>query len=153
MSTLSELTHLLRERGGFEVVDSQTSPSQLRLEGRVPPNASSHWILIVNWLLAEMTKQEWKVDVSKRYFNRDLPSGSKTFYSWRLIFQAEKVEEQLPRILATVSAAPRPARIELQEFPLPGGGAQRNEHRNGKGAGSVDRVPLGPMAATAALRR
>lgn len=147
MATLDELKKLLRDRAGFDTVDEQLSDGQLRLVGRVPPNASSHWVLIVHRLLTQMGRHAWKADISKHYFIRELQSGPKMFYAWRLIFQADKVADQLEDIISVVRTAPAPARVELQEYPLPGANSHRNEPRNGKGAGSVDKMILGPMAA------
>jgi hypothetical protein len=98
-----------------------------------------------------MENRVWKVDISRHYFNRVLQSGPKMFYAWRLIFQADRMSDHLDDILGVIRSAPAPAQVELQEYPLPGAGANRNEFRNGRGAGSVDRVPLGPMAAMAAV--
>lgn len=151
MASPADLSKLLRDRGGFEAVDVQEGKTQIRLEGRVPPNASSHWVLVVHHLLVLMEQKDWKVDISKHFFVRQLKSGAKMFYAWRLIFQSPDVAKHLDDILLSIGSSPRPARVELQEYPLPGAGAHRNEFQNGKGAGSVDRVPLGPMAAAAAM--
>lgn len=147
MEAIDHLKNLLRDRAGFEVVDASSGASQLRLVGRVPPNASAQWVLIVHRLLVMSKKADWKVDISRNYFLKELTSGPKLFYAWRLIFQAGNVEEQLQSILDAVNNAPRPARVELQEYPLPGAGKHRNEPKNGKGAGSIGQMPLGISAA------
>jgi len=148
---LEDLKKILRDRAGFEVVDATASESQIRLVGRVPPNASSHWVLIVHRLLVSCSQASWKVDISRQYFLRELSNGPKLFYAWRCIFQAAQLSSQLPDILTVIHNTPKPSRVELQEFPLSGAGSSRTQHTNGRGAGSVDRVPLGPMAATAAM--
>lgn len=152
MSTLADFRKLLKDRAGFTVVDEQVGTNQIRLVGRVPPNASQYWVLIVHHMLVQMAQRPWKVDISKHYFIRDMESGPRMFYAWRLIFQADLVADHLEDISGVVRSSPQPARVELQEYPLPGAGANRNEHKNGKGAGNVDKVLLGPMAATASFQ-
>jgi len=148
---LAGLQRLLRERTGFETVDISSTEGQIRLIGRVPPNASSQWILIVHRMLVTCESASWKADISRTYFLRQVTSGKKLFYAWRVILQAPKILECLPEIFNAVQTAPRPSRVELQEFPLAGASIHRNEPQNGKGAGSVDHVPLGPMAAASAM--
>jgi hypothetical protein len=147
MDPLEALKSILRERAGFEVVDLSSADSQIRIVGRVPPNASSQWVLIVHHLLLVSRKAAWKVDISRNYFLRDAPSGPKLFYAWRLIFQAPNISEQLIEISSAFKNAPKPARVELQEYPL---GATRNRNEpwrnNGKGAGLLGQMPLGIAA-------
>lgn len=146
MELLDQLKNLLRDRAGFEVVDASSTDAQVRLVGRVPANAGSQWVLIVHRLLEMSRKSPWKVDISRNYFLRDLSSGPKLFYAWRLIFQSPAVESHLTEIISVISNSPRPSKVELQEFPLAGVSSRRNELRNGRGAGLVDRTPIGPMA-------
>lgn len=145
MASVEELSRLLRGRAGFDVVDVQPSENQLRIVGRVPPNASSQWVLIVHRLLIAQEQLPWKVDVSRHYFLRQVGSNKKLFYSWRLIFQAPKVQQHLVSVMDVIHNAPRPARVELQEYPLTG--AQRT-HANGKGAYSAETSPLVASLAT-----
>jgi hypothetical protein len=72
----------------------------------------------------------WTADISKKYFRL----GGGPAYSWRLIFQASELSEQYVAILAAIVGAPPAARGELQEFPLTGARADRNELVNRKGA-------------------
>ena len=144
MATLDDLKRLLHQRGGFETVEAKLTDTQVRLEGRVPPNASSHWVVLVASLL-KAAGDSWSLDYSKHYFLRQLPSGQKMFYAHRLIFQAQSTTEALDQIYSVVSGAPRPNRTELQEFPLSGVGAHR-EATSGRGAYLADKAPIGPMA-------
>lgn len=147
MPGLEDLKKILAARAGFEAVDASVAESQIRLIGRVPPNASSHWLLIVHRMLVACGRAAWKVDISRQYFLRDLPSGPKLFYAWRLIFQAPQIETVMPNILNTIHTSPRPAVVELAEFPLPGGDTYRKSYANGKGAYSAESVPSVVMSA------
>jgi len=51
-----------------------------------------------------------------------------------------------------LESAPPPSRVELQEVPLTGASIYRTQVINGKGVGSIDHIPVGPMAAMAALQ-
>lgn len=139
MATANDLKALLAARTGFETLDMQPSEARIRLVGRVPPNATSQWVLIVHKLLTTAERAPWKVDISRFYFLRDAGNNKKLFYSWRVIFDAPQVQNHLKHIMDTINGAPRPARVELQEIPLHG--AQRNHH-NGKGAYAAETTPM-----------
>lgn len=139
MATVNDLKALLAARAGFEVLDMQPSDSQLRVVGRVLPNASAYWVLVVHRLLVASKNTAWKVDVSRNYFLRAVGNSEKLFYTWRLIFQAPKMPTQIKSIMDAVNSAPKPARVELQEFPLTG--ADRS-HKNGKGAFTAETTPM-----------
>lgn len=140
MATLDDLKAILLKRGGFTAVEAKATDTQIRLEGRVPPNASQHWILVARALLIAGGKSSWSVDYSKHYFVRD---NGKILYAHRLIFQGQGIKESITEIIKTIHTAPFPARVELQEVPLIGAGAHR-ESTGGRGAYSVDRAPLAP---------
>ena len=151
MPTVNDLKTMLSGRCGFETLDEQASPDQLRLVGRVPPNAASHWVLIIHKLLVTAERTPWKVDVSRFYYTRVVGQNQKKlFYSWRLIFQGKDIVSHLQGIMQTINDAPRPVRVELQEHPLHG--AQRN-HVNGKGAYAAETSPLVASVAAAARAR
>lgn len=139
MATVNDLAALLLHRTGFEVVDARPTPNQLRIVGRVPPNASSQWVLIVHRLLTVSEKAGWSVDISRHYFLRAAGNQKKLFYAWRLIFQAQDIALYLNDVMEIINSAPRPARVELQEFPL--SGHSRN-HGNGKGAYTAETTPM-----------
>lgn len=148
MATLDDLKGILLKRGGFTAVEAKASETQIRLEGRVPPNASTHWILVARALLmAARRNPGWSVDYSKHYFVQD---GDKMRYAHRLIFQAPDISAALEGIIRTVQGAPYPARVELQEVPLVGAGAHR-ESTGGRGAFSVDKAPLAPAMMARAM--
>ncbi len=151
MALLDDLTKALHAKAGFEQVESTGGQgSQLRLVGRVPANMSSHWTLMAHHLLQVMDGNAWKVDISRMYFLRQVPSGKKMFYAWRLIFQAPKLEDQLQSILGAVMTVPQPSRVEIQEFPLAGARTHRNSFGSQGGyAGSVLNTPVGPAAIAA----
>lgn len=144
MATLDDLKKALRAVGGFEAVEAKQTDTQIRLEGRVPPNAISHWIVLVAHLLRN-SNDAWSLDYSKHYFLRSMTSGQKLFYAHRLIFQSSDVSVAIANICSIVSSTPRPSRTELQEFPLSGVGAHR-EATSGRGAYLADRAPIGPAA-------
>lgn len=150
MATVTDLTQLLQVRTGFEAIDVARAPNQIRITGRVPPNGSSPWILLVHHLLLACEHTVWKADISRYYFLRQMENGQKRlFYTWRVILQGQQIEQHLPAIAQAVKNAPRPARVELQEFPL--AGAQR-EHANGKGVYSAETTPMvAHIAATARM--
>ena len=143
MATLDDLKKILRERGGFEAVEAKATDTQIRLEGRVPPNASSHWVIIAATLL-KAAGGDWSLDYSKHYFLRQLSSSEKMFYAHRLIFQSPSIAGVIDNIIKVVKGAPHPSRIELQEFPLAGSGSHRDATA-GRGAYGVDKAPIGPM--------
>lgn len=148
MATLDDLTKILKSRGGFEAVEARATETQLRLEGRVAPNATSHWTIVAATLLQASESGPWTLDYSKHYFLRKLQSGARMFYAHRLIFQAQDALGIIDSIIQVVHRSPQPSRVELQEFPLAGSGAHRDAV-SGRGAFSVDRAPIGPQAISA----
>ena len=148
MSTANDIVSILTKRVGFEALAVDPSDNQLRLIGRIPPNAQSHWVLVIHKLLVATERTQWKVDISRFYFTRVVGNNQKRlFYSWRVIFQGQNIGQFYKAICACINDAPRPARVELQEFPLTG--AQR-QHQNGKGAYTAETSPLVASVAAAA---
>jgi hypothetical protein len=144
---LRDIVHALNQKAGFELVEHSSSPSQLRLLGRVPLDKESrninNWLIVIRQLLLGSVKAAWKTDISKDYFLM----GDKVIYAWRVILQAESIETHLPEIIKVISTAPQSSRSEVTEMPLSGVNANRNSTMGGKrGAGPIDRVPTGPMA-------
>lgn len=152
MATLDDLKKILRQRGGFEAVEAKLLETQIRLEGRVPPNANAHFLLVTHHLLLAARTALWTCDYSKHFFLKDLPSGTKQFYAHRLIFQAPDIASAIEGIIQTVVHTPQPSRVELQEFPLAGSGAHRTATA-GRGAYGVDKAPLGPSSVQQGVRR
>ena len=145
-------TRVLRMRGGFERVNHQATPNQLRLLGRVRNPSTNSWILMVQHLLAASEKSggEWSIDISKQYFLR----SGKVMFGWRVILQGADLMEKLPQIGQVVVGAPR-ARAIVEEQALPGVHGDRNApsmSNRGKGAQSSLKATVGPMA-LAALNR
>lgn len=148
---VESLARVLRMRGGFEMVNHQVGPTQVRMLGRVRSQSMGSWLVVANHLLTISDGGPgWSVDISKQYFRR----SGKMMYAWRLIFQSEQVTERLSSIAQTVVAAPR-ARAIVDEQALPGVRGDRNAPsaaNRGKGAQSSLKAAVGPMA-VAALQR
>jgi hypothetical protein len=133
--TVQELTRLLQQKAGYQTLDVSTEGGQVRLLGRVPPNAADQWILVVHRLLVESESADWKVDVSRKYFLRG-PS-KKMVYSWRLVFNsASPTEAMISNVMRAVQNAPRPQKTEISEFPL--AGASRAVSNGGRGASTIN---------------
>lgn len=146
--TLEELVRVLGTRG-FELVNHQHTPNQVRLLGRVRKQAVDSWLSAVIRLAMANDKMEWTADISKTYFTK----GDQLRYAWRLIFQAPSIDAHFRQIAQVVSSAPKP-RVTVEEQPLPGKRTDRNTpsiDNRGKGAQGVLRATVGPLAA-AALR-
>jgi hypothetical protein len=152
MSSVTELVRAMNQKAGFELVDQASSPSQLRLLGRVPLDRAglnlNNWLLVIRQLLLHSPKAAWKADISKNYFL--LGKSDKVVYAWRIILQADAIEPHLAEITALVNGSPQSSRSEVTEMPLAGASADRNSTVGGRrGAGPVDRVAIGPMAVAA----
>ncbi len=145
--TLEDLVRMLQMRGGFEVVNHQAAPNQLRLLGRVRNPSMDAWILVVNQLKSVEESAPWSIDISKQYFRR----GGKLMFAWRVILQAENVEQCYAHVAQSVSNSPR-ARTIIEEQPLPGARSDRNAPsvaNRGKGAQSALKSTVGPWALAA----
>lgn len=146
MSTLANIKVALAKRG-FEVVDAQEQPRQLRLMGRVASdvNIGRNWLLVVHKMLSSSANEAnaWKVDASKQY----LLHGNRVLYAWRLIFQGERLAASYGDIVASITTAPKSNRVEVTEFALPGMRANRNMGGPGKGsAGPIGTIRVGAEA-------
>jgi hypothetical protein len=145
-----DIVHAMHQKAGFELVEHSSSPSQLRLLGRVPLDKESHninnWLIVIRQLLLESAKAAWKTDISKDYFLM----GDKVVYAWRVILQAEAIDVHMGEIIKVITSAPHSSRSEVTEMPLPGVGANRNSTTGGRrGAGPIDRVATGPLGVQA----
>lgn len=153
MPTVNDIVAVLAKRVGFDVlsvdpVAGQPVVNQVRLTGRIPPNGQSHWALVMHHVLVRASRMPWKADISRLYFTRLVGNNQeKLFYTWRIIFQGQGLEQHFKSILDTIVQAPQPSRVELAEFPLHG--ASR-KHSNGKGAFTADTNPLVASLAAAA---
>ena len=147
MTMQKELHRALNQKAGFEVVEESSTPSQLRLLGRIPLDREgqnmNNWLIIMRQLLSQSATSPWKVDISKHYF---LLAG-KVVYAWRVIFQAEAIDPHLGDIATVVNSAPQSSRTELTEIPLAGASRDRNSTVGGRrGAGPIGAVAVGPIA-------
>jgi hypothetical protein len=130
----------LSTKAKFEMVTETVSETQLRIIGRLPQQAMSNWLLIMDRLLESMDTATWKVDISKQYFRR----AGKVLFGWRLIFVGDDILSQLPAVIAIITNAPK-AKALVDEAPL-FGSRGRNELSNGRGAQSSLSASVGPMA-------
>lgn len=149
MSSITELVRAMNQKAGFELVDHSSSPAQVRLLGRVPLDRAGlnmgNWLLVIRQLLLHSRKAAWKTDISKDYFL--LGTSDKVVYAWRIILQADALEQHLGEITALIAGSPQSSRSEVTEMPLAGVTADRNSTMGGRrGAGLVDKVAIGPMA-------
>jgi len=143
--TLEDLVQLLRARAGYETVNHQLSPNQLRLLGRVRKPAVDGWLLVVRNLV--MAEAPWHIDISRHYF----PRGGKLVYAWRIILQGESVEQHFHHVAQTVANSPR-AHTIIEEQALPGARRDRNIpsiSNRGKGAQGSLKATVGPFALAA----
>lgn len=129
------------ERTGFQTILPTERPTQLRVVGRVPASTMPGWLELVTELLTQAeVSVSWSLDVSKQYFLRE---GS-LVYAWRLIFQADKLQDCQEEIIELLRAsAPRPRpQAEVTEQPLSVLGP-RNTYNSatGKGASSAGTAP------------
>jgi hypothetical protein len=141
---LQELVHVLRVRGGFELVNHNESPNQLRLLGRVQRASVDGWLLTTTHLLGLSEQSTWSIDISKMYLRRE----GKLRFAWRILLQAKDVEKIYAQVAKGITSAPR-ARAILEEVPLVGVGASRNTPsaaNRGKGAQSPHGAKVGPFA-------
>lgn len=142
---MDELLKALRNKTGFDVVDSNIKAGQLRLLGRVPQLRTGDMLLLIHALKTRATQSPgWDVDISKMYLLR----AGKLVFGWRFIFQAltGSIESHMPDVLRTVNRTKPSARREVMEMPLLGASAHRNEQTaSGKGAHYSGRARVGPL--------
>jgi len=132
----------LKSKAGYEVVRSGCTADQLRVVGRVSPAQTANWLEVVRELLAAAQAAPWDVDVSKHYF---CVAGTELRYAWRLIFQAEAIEQYFEAIAAAAMAT-QPVSVPQTEIPLHAT-ANRNQPVRGKGAQPIGKAVVGPAAA------
>ncbi len=136
--------HALAARAGFETVNKQHGPTQLRLIGRVQRAAVGGWLLVVHRLLQSSGTKGWTADISKQYFLRD----NKLVFGWRFILQGENIPQHYPAVVQLIASSPR-ARAVVEEQALPGASSGRNApslQSRGKGAQSSLNASVGPFA-------
>jgi hypothetical protein len=154
MATLDELKKIFHQRGGFEVLEAKATETQIRLEGRVPPNAQRYFLLVMDSVFDVVESRGWTIDWSRHYFRRKVGVGNKFLYAHRIIFQFQAVESGvvMDALVHAVQNSARPNRVELQEFPLSGAGAHRTA-TTGRGAYLADKAPLGPQNVQRGVQR
>jgi hypothetical protein len=142
--TSEELLKLWQARTGFQVVDCSDTPQRLRVLGRVLPPLDSWWIVLDRILDAEK-KAQWSIDVSQLYYK---PAGEIRF-AWRIILQApDGVAQYFQTIASIINSAPRAQASAVDEMPLMGSSASRNDvSATGRGAQGMFRPVVGAMAA------
>lgn len=151
MGGISDLVAALNQRAGFELVEQSKTARQIRLLGRVPLDRAglnmNNWLIVTRQLLLRSAQgTAWTTDISKDYFLRN----EKLVFAWRIILQADTIEAHLAEITSVVNTTPPSSRSEVTEMPLAGASPDRNSTAGGRrGAGPVDRVPIGPLAVQA----
>lgn len=122
MSSLEEATYLkaLMQHAGLHAISSELNAAkQLRIMGRVPPDAMYKWKAFLQYALLAQAAATWKIDLSKSYFLR----GEDVVYAWRVIVQNPSGD-----FLRAVEDMPTPA-VEIMEVALPGVAIDRNSRR------------------------
>jgi hypothetical protein len=148
MSTANDVFKALTKRTGFEVVQPTESPNQLRIVGRLPPDALSlnknNYVILAHRLLAAMEERPWKVDISEWYLIK--PETKRLVKAQRLIFQGELIARCYDDIINVISTSPT-ARVDVTEVPLAGVSPDRNNTSGGRrGAGPMGSVAVGAAA-------
>jgi len=144
---LNDFIRILQMRAGFELVNHQEGPNQLRMLGRVQKPALGGWLLVVHHLKRLEEGAAWGIDISKPYF----PRNDKLVFAWRIILQGEGVAQYYAAVAQGVGNSPR-ARATVEEQALPGARANRNApsvNNRGKGAQSSLKATVGPFALAA----
>lgn len=144
---ITDLVRTMNQKAAFELVEQSDTATQLRLLGRIPLDPAGrnmeNWRMLARQVLLRSAKAPWKADISKVLLvrNEDL------HFAWRVILQGEGLEQHLPEIVQVMAGSPPPVQREVMEMTIPGVTADRNSTVGGRrGAGPVDRVPIGPMA-------
>lgn len=136
----------LAQKTGFEVVNENLNPGQLRIVGRLPKGKMNFFTVVVQRLMKASSDAMWSVDISRPYM---LAANGQLRYAWRFIFQAPNVETYFPEIANVVMSSPSPARVELEEAPLPGytpGVERGGQNARGKGAATMFKAVTGVQA-------
>lgn len=139
--------NLLKQRAAFELVTETPSAQQVRLVGRVDKNRQSFWTMAVHHLMkvARASGNEWTCDISRQY----ILDGDDLRYAWRIIIQTKNVQKFLSELPGILESTPRPSRVELDSYVLPGykaGQSREGINSKGKGAQSAMSPVVGPLA-------
>lgn len=142
MADVNQLFQALAAKSKFEVVEHSLGAHQLRIIGRIPADqmgqCMQNWLIIArNLLLAQENGSPWKVDISKQYFLKGPEGSKKIVYGHRLLIQADGVEQHFTSIISVILGSKPSSVIEVNSFPLPGTGRERNVGTNGKGANAI----------------
>lgn len=142
-TTRTDIYAALAKKCGFEVVQDNETPKQLRLIGRCHYERWPFLLPVVHALLTHSGQDTvaWTCDISKQYTLRD----GKVLYGWRIIFQGDSLSRCYEQIVATINSAQRPARVELTSQPLPGykpGQVRGGVNAKGKGSSSAGTIPM-----------
>ena len=133
----------LTRKSGFQVVQENETPRQLRIMGRSHVDRWPFFLPVIYTLLLQSSKAEipWTCDISKQYIiNKD-----RVLYAWRMIFQSENLSSYYGDIAAAITSSPSPSRVEITEQLLPGykrGDVRGGVNAKGKGSSSAGSIPL-----------
>lgn len=133
--TRANIYAALAQKSGFEVLEENETPKQLRISGRSHLDRWAFFAPVIYQLISASEKpgSPWTCDVSKRY----IVHNQKILYTWRLIFQSPDLAAQYQNIVATIMSSARPARVELTSQLLPGyqpGDVRGGRNEKGKGS-------------------
>jgi hypothetical protein len=145
-----KLLAALQKKGGFELVAAVPKPTRLQLYGRVQNVDTDRMLSVLYSLLVHSERDtDLTFDGSRQYILKE----GRVVYRWRLIFASPNLETRLDQVVAVISGSASP-QMQLDEFPLPGAAAHRNNLRNGKGVQSdVDKASVGPRAISRGIGR
>lgn len=133
----------LQQRVGFEAIQQETKPNQVRYFGRVRPSHMPTWLAAMRDLLQVAEKAPWSIDLSRQYFLR----GDKLFFGWRIIIQGPELHQYLPQVVDVIQRVQIVTR-QVDEVPLYAR-PDRNALRNGRGAQPTEKAVVGPLAKNA----
>ena len=141
-ATRSNVYSALMQKCGFEVLEEKETSKQLRICGRSHLDKWPFFAPVIHQLLtiSHRPGNPWTCDISKQYIVHE----GMVRYTWRLIFQAADLPAQYQSIVAAITGAAQPARVELTRQLLPGykeGDVRGGFNERGKGTGSAGSTP------------
>lgn len=145
MTVSESFFEALKQRAGMTpaLETQQIANGQLRFLMRAAPGSQRRWKEVRQRLLQESaTQKEWTIDISFLVFIRD----GWEVGGWRIILKSANLEQAMANATVLIKGAPH-VRVELEEFPLPGGGAHRKDYDPVTGKGVRDTPSSGGMPA------
>jgi hypothetical protein len=152
--TRADIYIALAKKCFFEVKQDNETPKQLRIIGSCDHERWPFLLPVIHALLTQSGQPTalWTCDISKMYILRE----GKVLYGWRIIFQGDDLARHYEQIIATITAAQRPARVEVESMLLPGykpGQTRGGVNAKGKGASAAGTVPMAVQRANGGVSR